>query len=81
MDLVHIWYNDRYRSKVSISNILPWRIGHKGQNLGHKVKSQKKRVHFRGHSFNAIFMKLCKNIYLHQIWVTSGQKLGKKVNS
>ena len=23
MELVHIWYNDRYRPKVSISNILP----------------------------------------------------------
>ena len=39
MDLVHIWYNDRYRSKVFISNILSWSIGHKGQKLGHKVKS------------------------------------------
>ena len=39
MDLVHIWYNDRYRSKVCISNILSWPIGHKGQKQGHKVKS------------------------------------------
>ena len=39
MDLVHIWYNDRYRSKVPITNILLWPIGHKGQKLGHKVKS------------------------------------------
>ena len=39
MDLVHIWYNNRYRSKVSISNILPWPIGHKGKKLCHKVKS------------------------------------------
>ena len=39
MDLVHIWYNDRHRSKVYIGNILPWPIGHKGKKLGHKVKS------------------------------------------
>ena len=45
MDLVHIGYNDRYGSKVSISNILLWCIGHKGQNLGHKVKSKKKHVY------------------------------------
>ena len=38
MDLVHIRYNDRYRSKVCISNILPCLKGHKGQKLGHKVK-------------------------------------------
>ena len=23
MDLVHVWYDDRYRSKVSFSNTLP----------------------------------------------------------
>ena len=39
MDLVHIWYNDRNRSKLSIRNIQPWHIGHKDQKLGHKVKS------------------------------------------
>ena len=39
MDLVHIWYNDRYRSKVSISNTLPWPTCHKGKKLGHKFKS------------------------------------------
>ena len=39
MDLVNITYNDGYRSKVSISNILPRPIGHKGKKLGHKVKS------------------------------------------
>ena len=43
MDLVHIWYNDRHWSKVSINNILPWPIGHKGQKLGRKVKSKKKK--------------------------------------
>ena len=32
MDLIHIWYNDRYRSKVSISKILPWPIGNKVNN-------------------------------------------------
>ena len=42
MDLVRIWYNDRYRSEVYISNILPWPIGLKGKKLGHKVKSWKK---------------------------------------
>ena len=31
MDSVHIWHNDRYRSKVYISNIVPWPIDHKGQ--------------------------------------------------
>ena len=35
VDLVHIWYNDKYRYKVSMSNILPWPIG---QKQGHKVK-------------------------------------------
>ena len=64
MDLVHIWYNDRYRSKVSISNILPSPLGHKGQKLGHKVKSYKNHEHFRGHSLNALFIKLCQNVYL-----------------
>ena len=39
MGLVYIWYNDRYKSKVSISNVLLWPIGHKGKKLGHKVKS------------------------------------------
>ena len=39
MGFVHIWYNDRYRSKVSISNILPWPIGHKGKKLGRKVNA------------------------------------------
>ena len=34
MDLVHIWYNDRYRSKDYINNILPWPTGHNGQKLG-----------------------------------------------
>ena len=65
MHLVHIWYNDRFRSQVSISNILPWPIGLKGQKLGHKGQILEKQcVHFRGHSFNAIFMKLCQNVYL-----------------
>ena len=45
MDLVHIWYNDRYRSKVYVSYILPWPIGHKGQKLGHKVKSYRNHVY------------------------------------
>ena len=40
MDLVHIRYNDRYRSKMSISNILCWPVGHKGQKLDHKVKHE-----------------------------------------
>ena len=44
MDLFHIWHNDRYRSKVYISNILFWPIGHKGQTLGHKVKSSEGTV-------------------------------------
>ena len=39
IELAHSFYNVRYRSKVSDSNILPWPIGHKGQTLGHKVKS------------------------------------------
>ena len=47
MILVHIWYTDGYRSKVSISNILPWPIGHKRS----KTRSQgqcleKPWVHF-----------------------------------
>ena len=68
MDLVHIWNNDRYGSKVHISNILSWPIGHKGK----KIKSQgqileKPCVHFGGHSFNAIVMKLCQNVYLNYI--------------
>ena len=59
MDLVYIWYNDRHRFKVSISNVLPWPIGH-------KVKSLKRtRLDFRGHSFNAIFMKFGNNVYLN----------------
>ena len=41
MDLVHIWHNDRYRSKVYISNILPWPMGHKGKKLGLKVNLRK----------------------------------------
>ena len=64
MDLVHIWFNDRYRSKVNISNILVWPIGHKGKKIGHTVKSKKKRVHFRGQSVNAILKKLCQNVHL-----------------
>ena len=37
MGLVYIWYNNRYRSEVSISNILLWPIGHKGKK---KARSQ-----------------------------------------
>ena len=39
MDLVHIWYSDRYRSKVYTCNNLSWPIVHKGQKLGRKVKA------------------------------------------
>ena len=35
-NLVRIWYNDRYRSKVSISNTLLWPIGHTGQKQGQR---------------------------------------------
>ena len=89
MDLVHIWYNVKYRSKVSISNILLWPIVQKGQKLGHKVKSEKKTMcTLQRHSFNAIFMKLheteCSsqfNLGQDQDWVMSGQKLGHKLNT
>ena len=41
MDLVPIWYDDRYRSKVSVSNILSLPIGYKAQKLGHRSNLRK----------------------------------------
>ena len=59
MDLVRIWFTDRYKSKVCISNILPWLIGHKGK----KPRSQDQLLE---NSFDPVFMKICQNV-CHQL--------------
>ena len=67
------------------------RSGLKLGHIGSETRSpgqilEKPFVHFRGHSSNAIFMKLCQcfshlNLEQDQNWVVSGQKLGHKVKS
>ena len=41
MDFVHIWYDDRYKSKVLFSNTLPMPMTSRcsGQGQGHRLKS------------------------------------------
>ena len=68
MYLVYIWHNDRYKSKVYISNILPWPIGQKGEIL------EKPCVHFRRHSLNAIFKNFARMFI--SVKSTPGPKLG-----
>ena len=84
MVLVFIWYNDRYRSKVSINSILPWPLGHKGKKLGYKVSAWKNHVYTSEgtvlvQSLSEYLSQL--NLGQDQNWVMSGQNLGNKVNS
>ena len=41
-------------------------IGSKTRSPG-QILEKKTCVHSRGHNLNAIFMKLCQNVYLSQI--------------
>ena len=59
VDLVHIRYGNNYRPQYTLS----WPTGHigsKARSLGQILV--KPLVHFRGYSFDPIFMKLCQNV-------------------
>ena len=76
MDLVNIWYDDRYCSKLPFSNILPGFIGHMGSKTRSlEVRSLKNSGYtLKGLSFDPIFMKLCQNVHLNE---TARSNMGK----
>ena len=49
---------------IFIKSMSDLKLGHIGSKTRSLDQILEKLVHFRGHSLNAVFMKLCQNVYL-----------------
>ena len=88
VDLDYIWYDNRCRSIVSLSDILPWPIGHIGSkpgSTGQVLEKKKHECYLEGAVLNQSSLNFATMIILvnsrPDLKLSSGQKLGHCVSS